>query len=349
MYKRQDDEKEESKIRGKDVANRGKELSQRKQKAIERAKEYISKAAKSKELSARDMHLALHHAVFDPECEECLGGQQRRAPHSRKGASKLRKHWFCVDTGGPVSLKTFRGERYWAGWHEEESQFEMSDPLVSKHSRNMVKSMQNFSLECGFRPDDTDYWLGLAGTGTFCYFIAALVLTIAMLRILLRLACCAACLSSSRWRRSRSGRPRASRARCPCSTTRSRSPRTRRRGSSPRAPSSAEARPFGRSPRDKPSGEMRLPDSVADEWARIDRKYRCGPCPRKIVGDLAKLLKEEEAVQCVKNFGAELKKNGSTDPVKFIFNDSRRIYYARTDRSSSRSPGAPRRKLARTP
>ena len=43
-------------------------------------------------------------------------------------------------------------------------------------------------------------------------------------------------------------------------------------GSSPRAPSSAEARPFGRSPRDKPSGEMRLPDSVADEWARIDRK-----------------------------------------------------------------------------
>ena len=27
-----------------------------------------------------------------------------------------------------------------------------------------------------------------------------------------------------------------------------------------------------RSPRDKPSGEMRLPDSVADEWARIDRK-----------------------------------------------------------------------------
>ena len=150
---KKDDEKEESKIRGKDVANRGKELSQRKQKAIERAKEYISKAAKSKELSARDMHLALHHAVFDPECEECLGGQQLRAPHSRKGASKLRKHWFCVDTGGPVSLKTFRGERYWAGWHEEESQFEMSDPLVSKHSRNMVKSMQNFSLKCGFRPD----------------------------------------------------------------------------------------------------------------------------------------------------------------------------------------------------
>ena len=84
---KKDDEKEESKIRGKDVASRGKELSQRKQKAIERAKEYISKAAKSKELSARDMHLALHHAVFDPECEECLGGQQRRAPHSRKGAS----------------------------------------------------------------------------------------------------------------------------------------------------------------------------------------------------------------------------------------------------------------------
>ena len=75
--------------------------------------------------------------------------------------------------------------------------------------------------------------------------------------------------------------------------------------------------------------------------------YVC-PCPRKIVGDLAKLLKEEEAVQCVKNFGAELKKNGSTDPVKFIFNDSRRIYYARTDRSSSRSPGAPRRKKAKT-
>ena len=53
-------------------------------------------------------------------------------------------------------------------------------------------------------------------------------------------------------------------------------------------------------------------------------------------------------MQCVKNFGAELKKNGSTDPVKFIFNDSRRIYYARTDRSSSRSPGAPRRKKAKT-
>ena len=80
----------------------------------------------------------------------------------------------------------------------------------------------------------------------------------------------------------------------------------------------------------------------------ISHRYRCGPCPRKIVGDLAKLLKEEEAVQCVKNFGAELKKNGSTDPVKFIFNDSRRIYYARTDRSSSRSPGAPRRKKAKT-
>ena len=29
------------------------------------------------------------------------------------------------------------------------------------------------------------------------------------------------------------------------------------------------------------------------------------------------------------NFGAELKKNGSTDPVKFIFNDSRRIYYGK--------------------
>ena len=83
-------------------------------------------------------------------------------------------------------------------------------------------------------------------------------------------------------------------------------------------------------------------------WLICAHRYRCGPCPRKIVGDLAKLLKEEEAVQCVKNFGAELKKNGSTDPVKFIFNDSRRIYYARTDRSSSRSPGAPRRKKAKT-
>ena len=53
--------------------------------------------------------------------------------------------------------------------------------------------MPSGRYECGFRPDDTDYWLGLAGTGTFCYFIAALVLTTAMLRILLRLACCAAC------------------------------------------------------------------------------------------------------------------------------------------------------------
>ena len=136
-----------------EVASRSKELSKRKQKAIERAKEYLSSAAKGKELSKRDLHLAMHHVVFDDECEECLGGKQRRAPHSHKGASKLRKRWFCVDTGGPVSLKTFRGERYWAGWHEEESQFEMSDPLVSKHSRNMVKSLQNFSLECGFRPN----------------------------------------------------------------------------------------------------------------------------------------------------------------------------------------------------
>ena len=56
------------------------------------------------------------HVCLIDECEECLGGKQRRAPHSHKGASKLRKRWFCVDTGGPVSLKTFRGEWYWAGW-----------------------------------------------------------------------------------------------------------------------------------------------------------------------------------------------------------------------------------------
>lgn len=117
--------------------------------------------------------------------------------------------------------------------------------------------------------------------------------------------------------------------------------------SSPRA-AAAVPRPFGRSPRDKPAGEMCLSDAVAEEWARVDRKHRCGPCPRKIVGDLAKLLKEHEAIECVKNFGAELKKAPNTDPVKFIFNDSRRIYYSRTDRSSSRSPGAPRRKKAKT-
>ena len=40
----------------------------------------------------------------------------------------------------------------------------------------------------------------------------------------------------------------------------------------------------------------------------------------------------------MKNFGAELKKNGSTDPVKFIFNDSKADLHA--DDSSSPSPGA---------
>jgi len=38
-------------------------------------------------------------------------------------------------------------------------------------------------------------------------------------------------------------------------------------GSSPRAPSSAEARPFGRSPRDKPSGTVRKLTSASCERA----------------------------------------------------------------------------------
>ena len=41
------------------------------------------------------------------------------------------------------------------------------------------------------------------------------------------------------------------------------------------------ARRVGRSPRDKPSGEMRLPDAVADEWARIDRKLPLRSVPTK--------------------------------------------------------------------
>ena len=117
--------------------------------------------------------------------------------------------------------------------------------------------------------------------------------------------------------------------------------------SSPVAPAPA---PFGRKP--PPGGEIaggvEVPAAVARAWAKLDREFKCGPIPQKVKGDLGRLLREDEALECVARFKDELKKAPGTDVARFIFNESRKVYYARArSRSSSRSPGAPRRKKPR--
>ena len=46
-----------------------------------------------------------------------------------------------------------------------------------------------------------------------------------------------------------------------------------------RSSSSAALRPFAAR---QAVGRDAVADAVADEWARIDRKYRCGPCHEKL-------------------------------------------------------------------
>jgi hypothetical protein len=107
--------------------------------------------------------------------------------------------------------------------------------------------------------------------------------------------------------------------------------------------------PRGREkPRKPPAADpaVDVPPAVTAKWAALAADHDLpNAIPAKVRGDLGKLLAEAEAVDVLDRFGRALKKDRKTDAARFIFNEARKVYYARKDRSSS--PGAPAKKRSK--